>query len=424
MKFFNVQLTTLKSKLYAIVFASFVVRVVAFFVLPNTASNLAPDEGQYAYLVDWVSQGKPVSEYPLFGPGLYHSMQAIVWPSVFFKHLGVNSLDSIRLTSSIYSLLAVVLVAQSLIFTFNSNNKSKEFIQKNPVVFFGLFATFVFIPSHFLWSILGLRESATEFWTLSTFLTLFLLFHCKNEKQTTRVVYFLLSIIMLYNSRPQVGLVASSVLLIYLLFHFRVKLARILVLVTLLGTMIGSLLINTENAENAKHTPVTINLFESLFNQAKDLNYHREANQEGAASVIKTTSCPYIGEAIEIQYFCFVWQLPYTTTTFIFRPLLRDDVTSNSARLAVAENLLWLSAFIFIFLCFFRNKRLAFLNIISPSVLFLAVYCVAAGAYEGNMGTAFRHKSLILWVVLLLLASTIVATQQRKAEREGISNRS
>jgi hypothetical protein len=71
-----------------------------------------------------------------------------------------------------------------------------------------------------------------------------------------------------------------------------------------------------------------------------------------------------------------------------------------------------------------RNRRLAFFGALAPSLLFFSIYSVAAGAYEGNMGTAFRHKSLILWVVLLLIASTIVATQQRKAEREGISGTS
>ena len=71
-----------------------------------------------------------------------------------------------------------------------------------------------------------------------------------------------------------------------------------------------------------------------------------------------------------------------------------------------------------------RNRRFAFFSALQPSVLFMFLYSVSAGAYEGNMGTAFRHKSLILWVVILLLASTIVATQQRKAEQQGISGSS
>jgi hypothetical protein len=31
------------------------------------------------------------------------------------------------------------------------------------------------------------------------------------------------------------------------------------------------------------------------------------------------------------------------------------------------------------------------------------LYVLGASAYQGNMGTGFRHKSLILWAVLLLI---------------------
>jgi hypothetical protein len=85
------------------------------------------------------------------------------------------------------------------------------------------------------------------------------------------------------------------------------------------------------------------------------------------------------------------------------------------------ENVFWLAAFVFVIVMLIRNRRLAFIGSLVPSLMFFSIYTVGAGAYEGNMGTAFRHKSLILWVVILLLASTIVATQQKKAEREGIS---
>ena len=69
-----------------------------------------------------------------------------------------------------------------------------------------------------------------------------------------------------------------------------------------------------------------------------------------------------------------------------------------------------------------RNRRLAFFGALAPSLLFFSIYTIGAGAYEGNMGTAFRHKSLILWVVILLLASTIVATKERKAENNELTS--
>ena len=96
--------------------------------------------------------------------------------------------------------------------------------------------------------------------------------------------------------------------------------------------------------------------------------------------------------------------------------MLGADVTSSSSLFAALENIFWFSASLFVMIMFIRNRRLAFFSALAPSLLFMSIYSVAAGAYEGNMGTAFRHKSLILWVVILLLASTIVATKERKAE--------
>jgi hypothetical protein len=89
------------------------------------------------------------------------------------------------------------------------------------------------------------------------------------------------------------------------------------------------------------------------------------------------------------------------------------DVTSTSSLFAAVENVFWLGALLFVAVMFIRNGRLAFFGALAPSLLFFSIYSVAAGAYEGNMGTAFRHKSLILWVVLLLIISSIFATQDR-----------
>jgi putative Ca2+/H+ antiporter (TMEM165/GDT1 family) len=102
--------------------------------------------------------------------------------------------------------------------------------------------------------------------------------------------------------------------------------------------------------------------------------------------------------------------------------LLGADVTSTSSLFAAIENIFWLTSALFVMIMFMRNRRLAFFGALAPSLLFMSIYCVAAGAYEGNMGTAFRHKSLILWVVILLLVSTIVATKERKAENRELTS--
>ena len=104
--------------------------------------------------------------------------------------------------------------------------------------------------------------------------------------------------------------------------------------------------------------------------------------------------------------------------TFLFRPLIGIDTTSTSSLIAAVENIAWLGAFIFIIIMIIKKRRLAFIGPLLPSLIFFILYCVGAGSYEGNMGTAFRHKSLILWVILLLLASVIVAEKRPKLRNE------
>jgi len=169
-------------------------------------------------------------------------------------------------------------------------------------------------------------------------------------------------------------------------------------------------------------TPSLKNPVLVVLDQTESFPYHHEVNKVDAQSVITTVSCPNKGETRVDTYFCIVWRSPYTTFTFLFRPFLGPDITSSSSLFAAMENVFWLASTLFVLIMFIRNRRLAFFSALAPSLVFMSIYSVAAGAYEGNMGTAFRHKSLILWVVILLLASTIVATKERKTENKELTS--
>ena len=90
-------------------------------------------------------------------------------------------------------------------------------------------------------------------------------------------------------------------------------------------------------------------------------------------------------------------------TTFLFRPVLGVDVTSTSSLFAAFENLVWLAFFVILFWLLIRRRTISFLRPLLPAVIFLFLYLLGASAYQGNMGTGFRHKSLILWAVLLVI---------------------
>jgi hypothetical protein len=443
MKLFSLRLTTLKSKLYAIIFASVVVRIVVFFMLPNVSSDFGPDEGTYAAAAQWTSLGKSALDFPAYGAGLYVSGRSFLLPAALVNKIGLSPIDSVRFTSSLYGVLVVCMLTILILKSYRENLDFRSFIEKRPGVFYGLFLFFTFSPSHFGWSTLGLRESTVEFWIVALFCFIYFN-HFNRDKISKRValVYPVL-IVMVFSARPQVGWVLSISLFIFFLAVTKKSGKKIILLLTAIGTLLGSattvvlpeklaltdtVQIKDEPKSTAKiqNTGETLlkNPANILIQQVDNLQSHHELGKFQAASAINVPNCPVAIDSRLDNYFCLIYRAPFTTFTFLFRPMLGADVTSTSSLFAGLENIFWLAAFLFIAIMLIRNKRLAFFGALSPSLLFFSLYSLGAGAYEGNMGTAFRHKSLILWVVLLLIASTVVATEQRKADQQKISGSS
>jgi hypothetical protein len=470
MKLFSLRLTTLKSKLYAIVFASFVVRVVAFFVLPNSASNLAPDEGNYRDLAVWIAEGKPADEYWM--SNLYKISRSLIFPASLLNRFGISGIDSVRLISSVYGILTLLIVTNILVKSLRINEHFHDWATQNEKTILLLMLAYALLPSRFAWSILGLRESALEFWTVVVFALLFYVTIYKQKVTIFSTIGFLIALPLVFSSRYQIGWLVGITILVYLIFRHRTLTGVFVSLITFGGILIGygsvsltsyspapifsanqlkeGLNLESSNELDAarlcKYDKQAVRLNSSLFNcvlekpgsksfnlinpasqlikEANAISIHHKANQVGAESAIPTLKCPLSGNSKPQEYFCLAYRAPYSAFTFLFRPLIGLDTTSTTSLLASIENLCWLLAILFIAIGLARNRRLAFSTMQTPSIIFFFLYTTIAGSYEGNMGTAFRHKSLILWVVLLLLASTIVATQQRKAEREDISGSS
>jgi len=401
------KLRTLREKLWAIVAASFVARVIMFFVLPDTPSSLAPDEGTYASLTKWIAESKPAADFPAFGEGLYLSGRSIIIPSSALYRIGMDELDAVRLISSIYGFLSLVLLTFFALKLLNTRDDLSKFNSRLLLLFFTVFA---FLPSHFVWSTLGLREGPNEFWVLLTFTSVYVIFHMKIRFQA--LMYFVLfaSIVMCFSARPQVGWVLGIGLLMYLITQIRQLKSLLVIVAVLAGIFLGTAL--TTGTLIGVATGEVISMVDGVPGK-------HAGNQVDAASVIETPSCPLAQNSLVSSppsrldtYACIIWRAPYMTTTFLLRPFIAGDVTSASSAFAATENLIWLLAFGLIAFLIVKRRGIPRFNQLAPSLIFFALYVVGAGAYEGNMGTAFRHKSLILWVVLALLLSLLWRNSQ------------
>jgi hypothetical protein len=409
------KLQTLKQKLWAIVAASFFARAVMFFSLPSTPSTLAPDESTYASLTKWIGESRPADEFPAYGEGLYLSGRAMITPASFLYRLGLNELDAVRLVSTTYGLCTLILVVCLVLNLYKANMCDPLDRKFNGYLIVGLVFVFAFLPSHFVWSNLGLRESATEFWILATFGLFFILYHYQKRITAIGILALVVSVTLVFGSRPQVGWVVGVSLIGYLLL----KLAKIdsyfMIALILCGIVLGSLWSYgspTSTSSTSSITNVVQRLFTPVTNSGELVTSKQLDNQLEAASVIEPPSCPRENPSeVSSQrskfdiYFCIAWRAPYMVSTFLFRPIFGGDVTSTSSLVAAFENLIWVWLFVTIFVLIIQRRKFSFMDPILPALTFFALYVLGASAYQGNMGTAFRHKSLILWVLLLVLAS-------------------
>ena len=236
------KLQTFKQKLWAIVAASFVARVIMFFVLPNTPSSLAPDEGTYAFLVKWIGEYKPASEFPGYAQGLYLSGRSIILPASFLYRIGFNELDAVRLVSTLYGFCGLILVVILVLKLFKP--WMADFPKKKSYkhVITGLVLVFAFLPSHFVWSNLGLRESATEFWLISAVMVFFIIFEYRKRITFPTLLILFGSIVLTFSARPQVGWVLGVGLILYLLLNFKKSNTYFLIPVVLCATLFGGTL--------------------------------------------------------------------------------------------------------------------------------------------------------------------------------------
>ncbi len=413
------KLRTLNQKLWAIVSASFIARLITYFSLPNTPSPLAPDEGTYAKVAEMLFRGTLQGESDFY-KHVYQISKALILPAQPLISIGLDGLDAVRLVSTTYGFLCLVMC----VFVFS---RSFPKLTSNPTKYnerltIGIFLLFAFLPSHYIWSNLALRESATEFFLILTFVAFFSLFHEKSGITFPRLLLTFTAIVGTFYARPQVGWVLCAGLILFLLFSVKHVKTYFLIPLVVCAAIVGSSVPIAATDKTSSSQNSSDNLAQGLSpltNAGEIISTKHIVNQYDAASVIKTQSCPFerptfespLGEEID-TYLCIAWRAPYMASTFLFRPILGVDVTSTASLFAALENIAWVFFFVAIFILLVRRRTALHLIFMSPPLIFFSLYVLSASAYQGNMGTGFRHKSLILWAVLLL----IFALSWRKPE--------
>ena len=439
-----------------------------FFVLPSSPSGFGPDEGTYAALAKYVAEGRPVEEFPLYGAGLYNSAKSIILPSAFLVQLGMSELGAVRTISSTYGLASSLVLALCFLALLRLRNqtfqKAEQIFDRKFLI---LLSIFTFFPSNFIWSTIGLRESGNQFWLMTTFYLILKLLDSAGRDSLKFTALCSLALTLAYGTRSETSLVFSIVALLASIVLL-LKIRKFLPLFAIFLGVFGGQAFTTTPQVVAKESlgafkiiepvliqgttpkPVEIleakpndfasrecfqvndiiqvddnlyrcksiktyqvierNLTKTLENQVlttQVLESKRNANAVDAESALPVNDCQGPSRDISRLIECHLNQFPYRLFAFLFRPLIFFDQGSSLLNFAALENVAWLlfiplSVWVSLLKTDKSINRIVNLSLIS----YVIVFASAAALYEGNLGTAFRHKSTILWPLVFVLMIT------------------
>ena len=441
---------------------------------PKSPSTFAPDEGTYARLAEWVSRGLAVQDFPDFGPNLYNQSRTLIGPSVLLIKAGINPLESVRITSLIFGLLFPILVLLCYVAISKSKKTLHDLNQdlNSPSLIFTILFLF-FIPSNFLWSTLGLRESASQIWIMAQVYFLIKLYYGTRMNAPFFGFLALLSSTLSFGSRPQTALVLSIYILIIGFLMFLTKRRLSFAIFSILSIILGSAFTTTpevkikwqwtvvekpklENLENSQESTSIISTIAKRESSKCDylgetikvsekvlvcrltksyekpllpeilqlpnnvdvstLEVKRNQNRHDANSALAPSNC--VTEISRVAIIgCNLSQIPYRLSAFLLRPFPIIDRGSFFLSIAGLENIVWAAFLLFSFINFMRLSNLSPVrDIVITIALFIILFSSAVSLYEGNLGTAFRHKSTIVGLLVLLNILTVSFRNLKKVK--------
>lgn len=415
-----------KNKAFAtIFFVAALSRICIFFLLPpNAPSNLGPDEGTYSALAQWVSESKSVNDFLNYGPSLYNTARSLILPSAVFVKLGLGEIQAVRVTSLIYGLLSIIALAVLLLVLSNLNSPNKSFSEVMAQKYFNVsLAIFSFVPSNLIWSTLGLRESASGFWIMISFLAMVKLY--EKRKVLERLSWsgiLMLSLTFSYGARRETAFIFTIVLFFLNLYLFLTQRKLLPIFAIAMGLFLGHTFTLTpvpEKQSSSSLPAIAQSPLQSISNQLltiRILEYKRNVNRLDAQSALPESKCQKVNSAHVNLILCSFLELPYRIFAFLFRPLPILDTGSQFLMVAGFENIFWMAFLSYVFFSFSSFARYSGLQ--RAWMIFLGAYFTvftgAAALYEGNLGTAFRHKSTLLWVCVALVYISSINRESRK----------
>ena len=424
-------------------------KVALVLSISQSDSSLGPDEGTYAELAATRAAGASTDSWSGgWGSSLFPSTRSFLFPASLLIKIGIEDLTAVRLTSLVYGILSQVVFIALLYFLQKKNNERLHLPDAERLSGLPLAGVLIFtlFPSNNAWSMIGLRETTGQFWAIVTvsFAVLILMVDSKLRIKILIAIAGSLSLSFLFQSRDEIGFAIALALSITAIAWVKNKqrVSVLLLLTSIVGASLGAYMASPTDSRPSLTESLGIqltqldtdqldtdqpdtdqpdtdqpdtdqpdtdqpdtapNVIDGLLTTVQD---RRKQLSEGAGSAFDPISCPSASGVLSNSSVCEISRFPLALFSVTFRPLWPIDALpsdSTISTMATVENSLWLVLFIVTLIALTRNYSLA------PRVtllLIIFVFIVLAGmaVIEGNLGTAFRHKSQVLWAVCMLLS--------------------
>jgi len=243
-----------------------------------------------------------------------------------------------------------------------------------------------FLPSFILWSSQNLKDPLTN---LGILFSLYLFIKLRHDIKISSILFLILTFIGLYYLRMLTVAPLALILLFYFLFLHRSNVWIKFVLIIFM--VILSLFL-------FKH------IFSSQFilNSLQEINANRHVRAYGNLAYFPDFRISSLGSLFAYLPLGFlaVWLSPFPWQVF-----------SLSQIFVLPEILVW-----YIFIPFaMKGIHLAIKDRIKDSYFIIAtifVFSLFLGVYEGNLGTLYRHKAIVIMLVYIFVSAGLLTKQK------------
>ncbi|MBK5305892.1 MAG: hypothetical protein JJD92_04310 [Frankiaceae bacterium] len=351
-----------------------------------------PDEQQYIDLAGVIASGAPASAWdPAWGHDLFVQTATYLVPVItLFKVFGAHAL----LAQSVSALGGAVAAAGAC-------RLALELLPVRWAVAAGLLVAV--LPSQVLWSSLVLRESAV--WAALALLALCCAIGLRTYR-TAHLLWLLLAagtcLFALGHLRPYVLIVAAWSLVLATCIAGAARRAVVpagaavlmLVVPILTGAGVGGITLVAENV------PVLASIQRHLAEGADSAIVKPAPSPSTTVTAQKPAGARPLPDTEGSTARADLRDLPVGLVSVSLRPFLWERPTGLGSRFAQLENLLWLVLYAMAAIgtwCMRASRR-----VVAFPVIFTLGFLTMSALFEGNLGTAFRHRGQVLWAIGVL----------------------